>query len=284
MSGASNLAIVQEGRVREMEGDQVCVVLRRRGIMPPTGKLEPGASRMFSESRSPMVLVHGAWHGGWCWERVAPLLRAAGHAVYTPTLTGLAERARLLDRETGLTTHIADIVSLLEQHDLRRVILVGHSYGGMVISGAAAAQPDRIAALVYLDAFVPQAGDCVMTLLPPHRAAHYAESAANAGDGWRIPSPPASGLGVTAPEDVTWLEARLTDHPLLAFKQPLPDDPPPPDQVARRYLRCNPGSPSFAAVAARLQADPTWDYHELASGHDAMVTVPAELGALLLSN
>lgn len=239
---------------------------------------------MSSDSRSPIVLVHGAWHGGWCWERVAPHLLEAGHTVYTPTLAGLAERASLLNRETGLTTHIADIVSLLEEHDLRRVILVGHSYGGMVITGVAAAMPARVGTLAYLDAFVPGAGDSVMTLLPPERAVHYAQSATQAGDGWRIPPPSAGGMGVPSPSDASWLEARLTDHPLLAFSQPLPGDPPPPDQVARRYLRCNPGSPSFAAVAARLQADPTWDYHELASGHDAMVTVPAELAALLLAN
>ena len=237
---------------------------------------------MSSESRLPIVLVHGAWHGGWCWERVAPLLRAAGHSVYTPTLTGLAERAKLLNRETGLTTHIADIVLLLEEHGLRRVTLVGHSYGGMVISGAAAALPERIERLVYLDAFVPRAGDSVMTLLPLQRASHYAETAVHAGEGWRIPAPPAFGLGVTAPDDAAWLEARLTDHPLLAFTQPLAGDPPSPHEVACRYLRCNPGSPSFASVAAQLQSDPAWEYQELATGHDAMITMPEGLADLIL--
>ncbi len=239
---------------------------------------------MKSDGPSPIVLVHGAWHGGWCWERVAPALRAAGHEVFTPTLTGLAERAGELTRTTGLQTHIADACAVLEDHDLREVILVGHSYGGMVITGVAAALPARVSTLVYLDAFVPRAGDSAMTLLPPDRAAHYAQSATQAGDGWRIPPPTAAGMGVTSPADAAWLEARLTDHPLLAFTQPLPHDPPPPERVVRRYLRCNPGSPSFAAVAARLQADPAWDYHELASGHDAMVTVPGELAALLLAN
>lgn len=237
---------------------------------------------MCSASRSPIVLVHGAWHGGWCWERVAPLLRQAGHAVYTPTLAGLAERAGLLNRQTGLTTHIADLVSLLEEHDLFRVILVGHSYGGMVITGAAAALPERIERLVYLDAFVPRAGDSAMSLLPRQRAAHYAESAVNAGEGWRIPPPTAAGMGVTSPADAAWLEARLTDHPLLGFTQPLPDDPPPPEQLARRYLRCNPGSPSFAEVAARLQSEPSWEYREFATGHDAMITEPERLASLIL--
>lgn len=237
---------------------------------------------MKSERLLPIVLVHGAWHGGWCWERVTPALRTAGHEVITPTLTGLAERAGELTRTTGLQTHVADICAVLEAGDLREVILVGHSYGGMVITGVAAALPARIGALIYLDAFVPRAGDSAMALLPPDRAARYAESARQAGDGWRIPAPTAAGLGVTSPTDAAWLEARLTDHPLLAFTEPLPHDPPPPGESARRYIRCNPGSPSFAAVAARLQADPAWDCHELASGHDAMVTAPQDVAALIL--
>jgi pimeloyl-ACP methyl ester carboxylesterase len=239
---------------------------------------------MSRETRSPFVLVHGAWHGGWCWERVAPLLEQAGHTVHTPTLTGLAERATLLTRETGLETHITDLVAFLEAEKLRQVILVGHSYGGMVISGAAATVPERIERMVFLDAFVPQAGDTVLALMPPDRAAHYAASAASAGEGWRIPAPPPAGLGVTAPDDAAWLEPRLTDHPLLAFTQPLPADPPPPNRVPRRYIRCNPGSPTFEAIAARLQSDPNWDYRELPTGHDAMVTMPRDLAGLILSS
>lgn len=112
-----------------------------------------------------MVLVHGAWHGGWCWERVTPHLRAAGVGVSTPTLTGLAERAGELNQETGLATHIADIVSVLEAHDLRRVILVGHSYGGMVITGVMDRVPDRIKHVVFLDAAVPGDGQSLWDLL-----------------------------------------------------------------------------------------------------------------------
>jgi pimeloyl-ACP methyl ester carboxylesterase len=252
-------------------------------MMPQADFHQAGALNMSIASRSPIVLVHGAWHGGWCWDRVVPHLQQSGHDVYAPTLTGLAERANLLTRETSLETHIADIVALLEEEHLRSVILVGHSYGGMVISGVAAALPERIAGMVFLDAFVPAAGDTVLALMPPQRAAYYAESAANAGEGWRIPSPPAPGLGVTAPEDIDWLEPLLTDHPLLGFTQQLPGDPPPPDLAPRRYIRCNPGSPTFAVVAARLQSDPAWDYHELPTGHDAMVTMPNELARLILT-
>ncbi|MCA9879707.1 MAG: alpha/beta hydrolase [Thermomicrobiales bacterium] len=232
-------------------------------------------------SPPPVVLVHGAWHGGWCWERVAHSLRAAGHPVFTPTLTGLAERHQLLNRDTGLETHITDIVTLLTAQDLEQVVLVGHSYGGMVITGASAAVPERIATLVYLDAFVPGVGDSVMTLMPPDRAAIYAAAAADRGDGWRIPPPTAAAMGVTAPGDAAWLDAHLTDQPLLAFTQPLPRPAPPPGQIPRRYIRCTEGSPSFAAVAARLRADPAWAYDEVPTGHDAMVTEPDALAALL---
>src|SRR5262249_21902502 len=105
------------------------------------------------------VLVHGAWHGGWCWQKVIPFLEAAGHEVHAPTLTGLAERASELSPDVGLDTHIQDIVGLLEEKNLNGVILVGHSYGGMVITGVVDQVPERIAHLVYLDTFVPRNGE-----------------------------------------------------------------------------------------------------------------------------
>jgi pimeloyl-ACP methyl ester carboxylesterase len=107
---------------------------------------------------STFVLVHGSWHGGWCWRKVTPLLRLAGHEVYTPTLAGLGEHAHTLSREVNLETHIMDVVNLMQFEDLKDVILVGHSMGGMVIAGAANASPDRIRQLVYLDAVTPSDG------------------------------------------------------------------------------------------------------------------------------
>ena len=112
------------------------------------------------------VLVHGAWHGGWCWQKVVPLLEAAGHEVYAPTLTGLAERAAELSPDVGLDTHIQDIVGLLVDKDLHGVILVGHSYGAMVITGVVDAVPERIAHLVYLDTFVPRDGESIADVVP----------------------------------------------------------------------------------------------------------------------
>src|SRR6185312_289139 len=120
-----------------------------------------------SEHSLNFVLVHGAWHGGWCWKRVSPLLRALGHEVFTPTLTGLGERQHLMSPEVGLDTHIKDVLGVLEYEDLHDVILVGHSYAGMVIAGVAEKAAERIAHLVYLDAFVPADGKSLADYQPP---------------------------------------------------------------------------------------------------------------------
>jgi pimeloyl-ACP methyl ester carboxylesterase len=240
---------------------------------------------MNTDALSPIVLVHGGWHGGWCWQRVSPLLREAGHLVLTPTLTGLADRAHVLTRETGLDTHIADIVSLLDYEDLTDVVLVGHSYAGMVITGVTAAVPERIGRLVYLDAFVPEAGKSLLDLLPPERAAFYTEAAEQNGDGWRVPPPPVAALGVDEPADVTRLGSKLTDQPLLSFTQPLPHASGEHPAILRTYIHCTEGPivSLFAPFANAASKDPTWAYHELANGHDAMITEPDGLAALLLA-
>jgi pimeloyl-ACP methyl ester carboxylesterase len=228
------------------------------------------------------VLVHGGWHGGWCWNRVAPLLRAAGHDVWTPTLTGLADRAHALTPETDLRTHIRDIVGLLVFEDLGRVILVGHSYAGMVIAGVAAEAPDRIAHVVYLDAFVPQEGDSLMTLLSPEREFYYRTHAVQRDQIWRVPPPPVDALGVRDAADAVWMQARLTDQPLRSFDQELTTVA--PSTLPRTYIHCTEGPivGSFAPFASRAQTDPSWSYVELATGHDAMIIEPRALAELLL--
>jgi pimeloyl-ACP methyl ester carboxylesterase len=118
------------------------------------------------------ILVHGAWHGGWCWRRVADLLQAQGHKVFTPTLTGLGEKSHLRQDETGLDTHVTDILNLIEWEDLSDIVLVGHSYGGMVITGVANALADKIEAIVYLDAFKPDEGDSVASMADPKTSAY----------------------------------------------------------------------------------------------------------------
>jgi pimeloyl-ACP methyl ester carboxylesterase len=167
------------------------------------------------------VLVHGAWHGGWCWAKVARLLRDAGHEVYTPTLTGLGERAHLARPEVDLETHIQDVVAMLEAEELRQVTLVGHSYGGMVITGVAARTSGRIGHLVYLDAFVPEAGKSLLDYVGEGAGA-MREAAVAHGEGWKLPSFPPERFGVTSQRDTEWLTKHLVPQPLRSFEQALP--------------------------------------------------------------
>jgi pimeloyl-ACP methyl ester carboxylesterase len=162
-------------------------------------------------SMATFVLVHGAWHGGWCWQKVIPFLEAVGHEVYAPTLTGLAERATELSPDVGLETHIQDIVSLLVEKHLQGVILVGHSYGGMVITGVVDAVPERIAHLVYLDTFVPRDGESMAGVVP-FLGIYLRKQAWAHGDGWRVDS--RGTYGVTTEPDRSWVLRSVTPQPL----------------------------------------------------------------------
>jgi pimeloyl-ACP methyl ester carboxylesterase len=234
--------------------------------------------------KATFVLVHGGWHGGWCWERVAPMLRVAGHQVYAPTLAGLGEHAHLLNPRIDLETHARDVVDVLTGEDLTGVILVGHSYGGMVIAGVAEQAPNRLARLVFLDAFVPEDEQALFDLLRPERRDSYQQGAQAQGDGWRVPPPPPQALGVTDEEQARWLADQLTPQPLRTFEQPVRLTNPAAAALPRTYVHCTAGPlvPSFAPFAARLRVAPGWRYHELATGHDAMLTAPEELADVLL--
>jgi len=226
------------------------------------------------------VLVHGAWHGGWCWVRVARLLRDAAHEVYTPTLTGLGERAHLASPQIDLETHVQDVVGVLEADELRQVVLVGHSYAGMVISGVAARAASRLSHLVYLDAFVPEPGRTLLDYLGP-RADAVRESARTAGDGWRVPPFPPERFGVTSQRDREWLQRRLVPQPLASFEQPLAAAG--GERLKRAYVYCaSPAMGAFDQFAERLREDRKWQYHEIKTGHDAMVTAPGEVAKFLL--
>lgn len=227
-----------------------------------------------------VVLVHGGWHGGWCWRRVAALLRAAGRDVRTPTLTGTGDRAHLARPDTGLATHVADVVAVLELDDLHEVLLVGHSSSGAVISGVAQRVPRRLAALCYLDAFVPEPGRSVLDLLPPARREHFL---ALVRDGRIVLDPEAArdGWAVRDPADRAWVGSRLRLHPLGGLVDPLPDGPVP--DLPKVFVHCTdkPGGDAFAGFAAAARSEPGWRLHELATGHDAMVTAPTALADLL---
>jgi pimeloyl-ACP methyl ester carboxylesterase len=221
------------------------------------------------------VIAHGAWGGGWAWATVNRRLRAAGHDVFTPTYTGLGERAHLLSRETDLETHVRDVVGVMSYEDLREVVLVGHSYGGMVATGAAARAADRVAALVYVDAFAPRDGESLFNLVEPGGRERLAAAAQSDGFGWLIPPSGDPHPQRPGPD-------RRLPHPLACFAQPLRYDEATIAGLPRTYVRCtDPALPGLDASAARARTEPGWRYLELATDHNPQYTAPAELTAIL---
>lgn len=230
------------------------------------------------------VLVHGAWHGGWCWEKVRPLLKERGHKVYTPTLTGLAECSGLLTRDVNLSTHIRDVVELFETEGLHDAVLAGHSYGGQVISGAVRHIKDRLRHVAYLDAIFSYQGE---PGIHAGVASPLKTSANKSGDGWRIPVPkPKNGslMGVSDPDLVKWLQDNLTDHPLASFEEPVALDDDNPYPVPGSFALCtargisNSGPARNAARVRKLG----WPVTEIETGHDLMVTEPVLTAEFLL--
>lgn len=226
------------------------------------------------------VLLHGAWHGGWVWGRVATRLRAAGHHVLAPTLTGTSDRAHLLHPGVGLRTHTHDVVALLEAEDLHDVVLVGHSYAGLVVTAVADRCPERLGTRVYLDAFVGHDGEAGIDLLPPTVAGHYREAVAGPGHGWLIPVRSLEVLGVTDPADLDWLTPRLTPHPWLAYTEPLALTGA-HGTVPACFVECTDWMRVFRPHADRAR-EAGWPVRELPTGHEAMVTAPGPLAELLL--
>ncbi len=229
---------------------------------------------------STFVLLHGAWHGGWAWQRVVPLLREAGHEVHAPTLTGVSDRAHLLTPSVGLSTHVQDVVALVEAYDLHDVVLVGHSYAGQVITGVADRIPERVSKRVYLDAFVGDDGDAAIDLLPDAVAGHYRDSVDGPGFGWLIPVRSLTKLGISEEADLEWLTPRLTPHPWLSYAEPLRLagnlEP-----VPAAFVECTDWMRVFRPHADRA-ATRGWPIHHVSTGHEAMVTAPKELADVLL--
>lgn len=221
------------------------------------------------------VLVHGGWDGGWAWRKIARLLQADGHEVYTPTLTGSGERNHLANPTIGLDTHILDIINVLRYEDLHDAIVVGSSYGGMVITGVAEQAPGRIAHLIYLDAFVPQDGATLSDILGPELVNLFTEAAQAYGDGWRVPHNPPDA-------------DRRTDVLLKVLTQPVPVRNPAAAQIKHTFVHFTakpPGdilAPIFARIAVRVRAD-GWHYQELATEHWPMLDEPDKVAQLLLS-
>lgn len=239
------------------------------------------------------VLVHGAWHGAWCWSRVLPLLRTGSHTAHAVTLTGVGERAHLLSRDVSLQTHITDVVNLIECEELQDVVLVGHSYAGMVVTGAAdrlaSAQPNRLRHLVYLDASVPKPGEAWGDKHP--EATRIARAAAAAAHPLNALSPPDASVFGLMGEDAAWVNRRQTPHPFGPYTDPLQFDMARLGALPRTFIDCvNPPLATINASRERARNAATWDGHWLPlaslvvmnTGHDPMVSAPAELADILL--
>jgi pimeloyl-ACP methyl ester carboxylesterase len=230
------------------------------------------------------VLVHGGGHGGWCYQRVARLLRGAGHDVYTPTLTGLGERSHLRSANVDLDLHIGDVVAVLEYEDLHDVVLVGHSYGGMVITGVADRAADRIGRIVYLDAATPVNGQSLVDVAGP--VIEAVRPMGEVVDGLELvllPAPDAGLLyGVTEPADLAWMADRLTGHPWQCFEQPLRlTNEAALWAIPQYHIVCastlatrDPDLMARAREAGRLWVIDT--------GHDLMITEPQAVASALL--
>jgi pimeloyl-ACP methyl ester carboxylesterase len=249
---------------------------------------DAGTARAGDTPRA-FLLVHGAWHGGWCWRRVADVLRARGHRVFAPSLTGLGDRAHLFSRDISLHTHVQDVLSVVEAEELCDFVLVGHSYGGFVISGVADALRDRVSHYVYLDASVPPemspgASFSWAGFNPPEAREARLKSVCEQGQGVALPSPPPGAFAVTEPADVAWLGRRLRPMPVGTYTASFAFKNSGSNGLKRTYIASS--KPPYALLAAtreKVLRDDTWSFTTIEAGHDSMVTAPNELASLLLA-
>jgi len=257
----------------------------RRTVLSATAML--GAAAVIADraqaqtEQKTFVLVHGSWHGGWCWRRVADRLEKRGHKVFAPTLTGLGERVHLLTPKVDLNTHITDVVNLIKFEDLYDVVLVGHSYAGCVISGVAEQMLPAISSIVFIDAFLPGNGERMLDLTPANLRAAALEAQAK-GDAAR-PIVPAAAFMVNE-KDRDWVNSKLTPQPLGPTFTPNTFTGA-RDKVARKtYIRAvEYPQPAFDKWLAQCKADPTWQTFGIEkSGHDIMVDRPDELTEVLI--
>jgi len=229
---------------------------------------------------SAYVLVHGAWHGSWCWKRVRKALQARGHEVFTPTLTGVGERSHLISPQVDLETHINDVTSLIRWEELTDVVLCGHSYGGMVISGVAEKMEKAIVSLVMLDAFMPENGQGVIDIYPPPTR-EPVQAALRAG---ATTMPPRSAaLFKVNEKDRAWVDAQCTPQPIQTFVQKLTLTGA-RDRIAKKtYIRAAAyANPYFDAGLASARAK-NWRTYELPCGHDVMLDMPERLAEILVA-
>ncbi|QNK64007.1 alpha/beta hydrolase [Pedobacter sp. PAMC26386] len=237
-----------------------------------------------SKINATYVLVHGAFHGGWCWKEVAKELRSHADLVYTPTLSGLGEHKNTLDTSINLNTHINDIVNLILMEDLHDVILVGHSYAGAVIAGVADRIPERLSQLVFLDALIVANGQSVNDLNPGDVVEEFKKAAFQNDKGLSIPVLKSEFFGVKDPKVSAWANERLTSQPYRSFSQPLYLKHPFGNHIQTTYICCT--GPELRAIQrsadiAKNKKD--WKFIAIKTGHDAMLIEPAKLSKILES-
>ncbi|MBR0869434.1 alpha/beta hydrolase [Bradyrhizobium tropiciagri] len=257
---------------------------RRDAIAAGVGAVAVTSNVSAAMAASPgktFVLVHGAWHGGWCWRPVADLLEAQGHKVFTPTLSGLGERSHLLTREVNVSTHVVDVANVIAWEDLQDVVLVGHSYGGLAISGVADKMADRISSIIFLDAFLPEDGDSLLEKSSP-----AFKSAIEAALGRQDPSfkaPPAAAFGVQDEKDRAWVDSKTTPQPIGTYTEKLRVLGGREKIAKKTYIRAKGyASPTFDGNVAKLKDKTGWKLVELQTGHDVMVIAPKDLAKLLI--
>lgn len=234
---------------------------------------------------SALVLIHGAWHGAWCWRRVLPGLRAAGHEAHAVTLTGVGERAHLLRPDLRLRDHIADVLGLIDAEELGDdLVLVGHSYGGLVMTGVADALLARGLKprhLVYVDAVTPHPGESWSSQHAPETVRTRLEAAAQRPDG-AMPPPDAAVFGLDG-ADRDWVNRRQTPQPAGVYQDRLDFDAARIATLPRTFIDCTaPALPTIAVMRERVRREPGWQVVELATGHDPMISAPEALVTLLL--
>jgi pimeloyl-ACP methyl ester carboxylesterase len=227
-----------------------------------------------------VVLAHGAWSSAWAWKKMRPLFRAAGHEFFSPTYTGLGQRAHLASPNIDLDTHVQDVVSAIEFEDLTDVTLLGHSYGGMVATGVVDKVASRIARVIYLDAFAPKDGQSLFDLVSPKAQDNMRGGAAKEGDGWKLPINPMPPD--TAPEDVAWASPRRRPQPIKTFEQKIKlvsKEPLPP----RHYIYAKKNGPGdgFRQFGERAKSEAGWKYYEIDASHNPHITCPDVLMKLL---
>src|SRR5215510_3858534 len=260
--------------------------MTRRGVLASAGAgasaAALGGTPSTAQTSAPktFVLVHGAWHGGWCWRRVADLLQKRGHKVFTPTMTGLGERSHLIDGKVNLATHVGDIVNVIKWESLNGIVLVGHSYGGFIISGVAEEMREAIGSIVFLDAFVPENSDN----LAAKASQPVRESIAAAVEkGETVMKPVSAAVFRVNEKDRGWVDAICPPHPLATLTDKITITGARDRLAKKAYIRAK-GYPSvpFDGAQERLKADAAWRVYELPCGHDAMVDMPDRLTEILL--